>query len=340
MSNPHNLPRCREVSLPPGSPLPDWLLASEQPVKLTGYIAHWPAVTCAQQSVESLCEDLLGLYTGEPLGFFFAEPAVKGRFFYNKDMRGFNFEKVAASLNVFLAKLAECAQLSSPPAMFIGGTHLQHYLPGFDLINPPVPVPAEDCRNGVWIGNQTRVAIHQDLPLNIACCVAGKRQFTLFPPAQTPNLYVGPLDFTPSGQPVSLVDLHDVDHEQFPNFSTALAHAQIAELSSGDALFIPSMWWHEVEATASFNMLVNYWWRTTPSFADAPIHALQHALLSIASLPDNEKQIWQDMFSHYIFSNDKHRFDHISPSARGMLGELNDDKARQLRSLLMQSLNR
>ena len=78
-----------------------------------------------------------------------------------------------------------------------------------------------------------------------------------------------------------------------------MAHMQIAELEPGDALFIPSMWWHEVEALAPFNLLVNYWWRTTPDYMDAPInalqHALQHALLSIAGLPPEEKQIWQDM---------------------------------------------
>ncbi len=340
VSNRHNLPHCQQVSLAPGAPLPDWLLASQQPVKLCNYVSHWPAVTLAQQSAQALCDHLLEYYTGEPLGFFFAEPDVKGRFFYNHDMSGFNFEKVAAGLDLILTKLIESADLTSPPAMFIGGTHLQHYLPNFSTLNLPVPIPASQVRNGLWVGNQSRVAIHQDLPLNIACCVAGARQFTLFPPSQTNNLYVGPLEFTPSGQPVSLVDLHHIDHQRFPAFSEALAQAQIATLTPGDALFIPSMWWHEVEATAPFNMLVNYWWRTTPAFADAPIHALQHALLSIASLPEHEKHIWQDMFAHYIFSSDSERFSHIPTAAKGMLGELDDNKARQLRSLLMQSLNR
>lgn len=334
------LPHCETVTLPPGSPLPDWLLNRSVPVKLNNYVEHWPAVEHSRNSDRSLCGHLLQFYTGEPMGFFFADPSARGRFFYNEDLTGFNFEKVAADLGLFLKKLLESTELKAPPGMYIGGTHLQHYLPGFCAQNPPVPVPSGNIRNGLWVGNRTRVAIHQDLPLNIACCVAGRRKFTLFPPSQTPHLYIGPLDFTPSGQPVSLVDLHNIDHDRYPLFKQALQHGLVAELSPGDALFVPSMWWHEVEALAPFNVLVNYWWRTTPAYADAPVHALHHALLSIAGLPAGERQIWQDIFNHYVFNDDAKSYDHIPPSARGILGDMDEDRARQLRSLLLQSLQR
>ena len=334
------LPRCEEVTLPPGSELPDWLLTSQTPVILRGYISHWRAVALGQKDTTALCDHLMQYYTGEPLGFFFGQPDIEGRFFYNDDLSAFNFEKVAAELGLILRKLIDTTTMQAPPSIFIGGTHLQQYLPGFDTENPSVPVPHSNPRNGLWVGNRTRVAIHQDLPLNIACCVAGQRRFTLFPPNQTPNLYIGPLENTPSGQPVSLVDLHHIDHARYPRIIDALATAQVAALNAGDALFIPSMWWHEVEALAPFNVLVNYWWRTTPDHIDAPINALHHALLSIAQLPDHEKKIWQDMFNHYVFSPHASHVEHIPEAARGILGEMDDDTARQLRTLLMQSLNR
>ena len=38
-----------------------------------------------------------------------------------------------------------------------------------------------------------------------------------------------------------------------------VAHFSQAELGPGDALFVPSLWWHHVEATEPVNVLINYW---------------------------------------------------------------------------------
>ncbi|MFX7984900.1 cupin-like domain-containing protein, partial [Acinetobacter baumannii] len=86
---------------------------------------------------------------------------------------------------------------------------------------------------------------------------AGRRRFTVFPPEQLPNLYLGPLDPTPAGQPVSLVDFHQPDFERFPRFRDALAAGEAAELAPGDAVYIPSMWFHHVEGLAPVNLLIN-----------------------------------------------------------------------------------
>ena len=50
------------------------------------------------------------------------------------------------------------------------------------------------------------------------------------------------------------------DFARFPRFAKALEVAQVAELSPGDAIFIPRDWFHHVEALDRFNVLVNYWW--------------------------------------------------------------------------------
>ncbi len=73
----------------------------------------------------------------------------------------------------------------------------------------PLSVPGSSPR--IWIGNATHVAPHYDISDNAAVFALGRRRFTLFPPAQTPNLYVGPLDITIAGQPVSMVDIRDPD---------------------------------------------------------------------------------------------------------------------------------
>lgn len=75
---------------------------------------------------------------------------------------------------------------------------------------------------------------------------------------QIANLYVGPLGHAPTGTPISLVSFREPDFERFPRFREALAAALVAELDPGDALYIPTLWWHHVESLAKCNMLVNY----------------------------------------------------------------------------------
>ena len=106
-----------------------------------------------------------------------------------------------------------------PPTIYIGSTLIDACLPGFrkdnDLgfaahgIDPP---PA------IWIGNRTIASCHYDAPNNIACCVVGRRRFTLFPPEQIFNLYPGPLDPTPGGQAISLVDFAKSGLREIPAF--------------------------------------------------------------------------------------------------------------------------
>ena len=146
--------------------------------------------------------------------------------------------------------------------IYVGSTNVDNWLPGFRAEND-INLHAQTPLASLWIGNQSRVAAHYDFPTNIACSVAGHRRFTLFPPEQLENLYVGPVDFTPAGQPISTVDFAQPDYAKFPRFKDALRHARVADLEPGDAILVPSMWWHHVEALESVNVLVNYWWRRT-----------------------------------------------------------------------------
>jgi ribosomal protein L16 Arg81 hydroxylase len=192
----------------------------------------------------------------------------------------------------------------------------------------------------VWLGNRTCIAAHFDLPDNLACVVAGRRRFTLFPPDEVGNLYVGPLDLTPAGQAISLVDMRQPDLSRHPRFAQALQRAQVAELGPGDALFIPSLWWHQVEALEPFNVLVNYWWRQSPEYMDSPMATLMLALLTMRDLPPAQRQAWRALFQHYIFDANEQTAAHIPPQARSALAPLSADGARQLRAQLLKRLNR
>ena len=68
--------------------------------------------------------------------------------------------------------------------------------------NPNPLLPAGNHAR-VWIGNAVTVAPHFDVSENIACVVAGRRRFILFPPEQTANIYPGPMDVTPAHVPIS-----------------------------------------------------------------------------------------------------------------------------------------
>jgi hypothetical protein len=162
----------------------------------------------------------------------------------------------------------------------------------------------------------------------------------LFPPGELRNLYVGPLHLTPAGQPISLVDFAAPDLERFPRFADALRNASVAELEPGDALFIPSLWWHHVEALDAFNVLVNYWWRQSPAWMDTPANVLMHALLSLRDLPRVQRDAWLEIFRHYVFEANETTTAHIPEASRGILSPIDDEAARELRAFLLNRLNR
>lgn len=113
--------------------------------------------------------------------------------------------------------------------VYVGSTMIDHWLPGFRQHND-LALSEHNPVVSIWLGNRSRIAAHYDFPTNIACCGAGRRRVTLFPPDQLENLYVGPLDFTPAGQPISLVDFAEPDYERFPKFREALKSAVVVEL--------------------------------------------------------------------------------------------------------------
>lgn len=319
--------------------LPEDVLRSTQPLVLRGLVGQWPMVQAAQRSGLAGAQYLRSFYQGAVVEAFFGAPQFEGRFFYNNDLTGFNFHAERLTLDAVLDEIDRHATDAQPPGIYVGSTTVDTCLPGFRAEND-VELRDRQALASVWIGNRTRIAAHYDAPDNIACVAAGHRRFTLFPPDQLANLYVGPLDLTPAGQPVSLVDLVHPDFDKFPKFADALKNAQVAELEPGDAIFIPSMWWHHVEALDGFNVLVNYWWKQSPDYMDPAMNALMMAIMCVRDLPTEQRKAWANIFDHYVFSADADTAAHIPHGARRILGAMDANATRILRAQLLKKLNR
>jgi len=309
------------------------------PIVLRGQVADWPAVAAGKAGERALASYVAGFAGGKPLEVLLGAPDIAGRFFYNADMSGFNFERQQVPLQALMGELLRLAETKAekPPAIYANAAIAPDHLPGWGEANP-LGLPTTGAKPRVWIGNALRVATHYDVSTNLAAVVAGRRRFTLFPPEQVPNLYVGPLDRTLAGPPVSMVDPDEPDFERYPRFAEALKHAQVADLGPGDALFIPAIWWHHVRAFDRLNVLVNYWWEydTTAS----PFVALVHALMSVRDLPFAEKQAWRAWFDHLVFNEDAAAAaDHLPEAARGVLGEASPARTDKIRAYLLGSLS-
>ena len=317
------------------------LPASSGPVVLRGLADHWPMVAAARESMRAAAAYLHGFVRADapPVVATVAAPGTGGRVFYNDDLSGMNFRQEQIPLRTVLDTLLKYADHPSPPMIYVASTTLDTWLPGFRNDND-LPLEGRDPLASIWIGNRTRIAAHQDVPDNIACVVAGRRRVTLFPPDQLRNLYIGPLDFTPAGQAISLVDFAAPDLERFPRFAEAMRHAQVAELGPGDAVLIPSLWWHHMEGLEPFNVLVNYWWRDVPDWMDTPMNVLMYALMTLRDLPPHERDAWKDVFRHYVFEADEDTAGHIPEQARRLLSPLDEARARELRARLLKRINR
>lgn len=317
------------------SDLPTRLSQATRPFVMRGILRQWPAVQAALDSPRALATMLLQHWQGAPVGLWEGAPSIQGQFGYNKQLQGLNFEKKAAPFDEVLRRLTQQAgdprrELIQWPALYVGSTTLETLLPGFSRTHP-IELGGVDPLASIWLGNRTCVAAHFDVPDNLACVVAGRRRFTLFPPDQVHNLYVGPWELTPAGQPISLVDVTNPDLERFPRFAAAAAAAEVAELEPGDAIFIPSLWWHHVQAQDHLNVLINYWWREGPAQEEAPLMALMAAMLTLRQRPSHERAAWRALFDHYCFADEADRFDHLPLPARGILGPHDADTARMVR---------
>ena len=311
------------------------IVPAGRPVILENLVADWPIVEAARQSDRALADYLKGFPAKTGFDAWFGPPEIGGRFGYSDDLKGFNHERRTVALAELLDYVL--AHRTDPTAYsaYAGGIPIKTVVPALAAAVPmPLLDPGREMLVSLWFGGRSRTAAHWDVPQNLACVAAGRRRFTLFPIDQVGNLYVGPLDFTLAGQAISLVDFDAPDFDRFPKFRDAIAAAQIADLEPGDALYIPSLWWHHVETRDPVGALVNFWWRDGPPHLITPLFTLFHALLSLRDLPAPERAAWQVLFDHYIFQRDGDPMAHLPVAARGLFGTMTPEMLQRLKAFL------
>ncbi len=116
-----------------------------------------------------------------------------------------------------------------------------------------------------------------------------------------------------------------------------MEHALVADLEPGDAIFVPSMWWHHVRASAPVDVLVNYWYGQQTELS--PFAALMHTTYAIRELPSAQRASWRAWFEHYVFGDAApEAVSHLPEHARGVLGAPSPARDEMIKAYVVQAL--
>jgi len=304
---------------------------------MRGLVSHWPAVQASSRSPEDFRNYLAQFDAGGQTEAFIGEPRIAGKYYYNDDLKGFNFERTRMRFIDALGAIVSTLDQPGSPTVYVGSVAVDQYLPGFSAQNA-LPILGSEIAARIWLGHASVVSPHYDAFDNVACVVAGTRRFTLYPPEAIDRLYVGPIDNTMAGQPVSLAASAAPDDEKFPRFRELRDQALTAELEPGDAIYMPKLWWHKIESTAPFNGLVNYWWDAFSIGPDAPYTSLLLSMITIAERPLEERRAWKAWFDHYVFRSNGHPLAHLPAEQHGLLGPLKPDNYGKIRARVLHLL--
>ncbi|MEW6775593.1 MAG: cupin-like domain-containing protein [Bdellovibrionota bacterium] len=124
-----------------------------------------------------------------------------------------------------------------------------------DLRRPAV------CEDAAWVRSKVFISpggigapLHRDIPHNIYVQIAGRKKWILFSPADNANVYPYPLF---SKLPAfARADAETPDFGRFPCLRDARPWECVLE--PGDALLLPSFFWHQTRAL-DFSISVNFW---------------------------------------------------------------------------------
>lgn len=314
------------------------ILSNNKPAVLRGLVSDWPLVEAGRAGKAATANYLKSMDAGQTVYTIVGAPGINGAFSYGPQCQGVNFERRQANLSNTLDQLLALAEEPEPHAIAVQAAPVNTVLPTFSA-HHSMPLLEASVAPTMWLGNRAMVAPHYDVNFNLAAVVSGRRTFTLFPPNQVANLYVGPMLDSPGGVPTSLVDLRSPDLEQFPLFEKALETALVATLNPGDAIYIPTPWWHGVESLDSLNVLINYWWGGLTQHGVSPNNSLMHSMLSIAELDQHQRQAWRHLFDYFVFHSSGDPADHLPNEVVDVVANLSAEQRQRVFAFLKSRLN-
>jgi hypothetical protein len=297
------------------------------PVVLRGAARDWSCVRAATAGRDTLLAWLRDRDRGQAVYAILGRPEIEGRFGFDSDTRQVNYAARQSPLSSVLDRLGDAE--AGGFAIAIQAAPAREVLHHWDEENPNpwLPPAAEPT---FWISMASRVAPHSDVHDNVAVVVGGRRRFTLFPPEQIANLYLGPLLASPGGVPTSSVNIWNPDLEKHPRYATAAKSATVSTLHPGDAIYIPALWWHAVESLEALNMLVNFWFGEEKQLPVSLPDTLTHAILAFSALPEHKRQRWQQYFRHLVFRLDDDPAKHLPEDLEDLLTGLGSEKEAAL----------
>ncbi|GAB5369193.1 hypothetical protein AAMO2058_001384600 [Amorphochlora amoebiformis] len=136
-----------------------------------------------------------------------------------------------------------------------GWQSLQEEVSG-DVYIPPSPDISPYI--SMWMGGKGVITqAHYDVASNVFVQVYGTKTICLYPPSSHLDLYLYP-DAHPRARK-SQVNFSNPDLKLFPRFGPRGGPEPFLEvhLQPGDAIYIPSFWFHHVEATSDFSISLN-----------------------------------------------------------------------------------
>lgn len=317
------------------------IIPKNKPVIIKGLVDHWPIIKESKQSSLKLYQYLSkkSVKSDNKVQTFEASKSIKGRYFYQDTTLKYNFTEKSQSFSQAIKTIYELTQQqNSDLSVYTGSIASFSHVKGFVEENPHPFQLNPKIEPRFWLGNSSTVSTHYDEFDNIACLVSGKRTFTLFPTEQVKNLYPGPIDRSPAGAPMSMVDIDNPDFNKHPKYKEALNHALIAELEPGDGFYNPPLWWHNVRSTGDFCMLVNYFWLNDNRKLESPMNTLLHGLYTLSHLSDAERNNWKQLIDYFVFKTEGEPMAHLPDFDRGIFKDVDPQQAYDVRDYMLRNM--
>lgn len=227
------------------------LISMQKPFILCNLIQDWPALT--EWSLSYLKEKIGGnliSYVETDSSNLTAYQQIlqmKAADFFEQVDRIANNEQNTQNLYLVISKIMSHFNRRSPTlSELLKDINIPHFIPYKRL-----------WEINLWIGiGGNKSNLHFDPEENLLAVIQGSKKIILFSSDQTKLLYQNKKNKINLLH--SMVNIFNFDDTQFPLMRKAKYYE--TEVKKGEALYLPSGWWHAVESSNELNIAVNLWW--------------------------------------------------------------------------------